>query len=38
MINLSQHLQVDVYLDSALKRADIWPLVAAAVQMSENKV
>lgn len=27
----------DVYLDSALKGADIWPLIAAAVQVSEKK-
>lgn len=31
------HLRADVYLDSALKSADIGPLVAAAVQMPEDK-
>lgn len=33
----AQLTQADVYLDSALKGADVWPLIAAAVQVSENK-
>lgn len=34
---VTPHLRADAYLDSALKSADIWPLVAAAVQMPEDK-